>query len=79
MNNIYEIVRNFSGITDYDIFIKVGEAKFLFTPDFITNHKKTFVSIKPIDILTDYDINTNTTIYMFICEGSTNMLKRLVK
>ena len=82
MNNIYEIVSGFSGVTNYDIFIKVGKAKFLFTPEFITNHKKTFTSIKSTDILTDYDISTNTTTYIFTCEDTKsiyNMLKRLVK
>jgi hypothetical protein len=80
--SISQIVSGFSGVTNYDIIIKVGKAKFRFTPEFIMNHKGSFVFVKPLDVVTDYDISTNTTTYIFTCEDTKsmhNMLKRLVK
>ena len=68
--SISQIVNGFSGTTNYNIIVRVGKAKFRFTPEFITRHKATFVFVKPIDVLTDYDISTNTTTYMFICDDT---------
>ena len=71
--SISQIVSGFSGITNYDIIIRIGNAEMHFTPETIIRHKATFVFVKPVDVLTDYDISTNTTTYMFICDDTPSM------
>ncbi len=77
--SISQIVSGFSGTTNYNIIIRVGKAKIRFTPEFITRHKATFVFIKPVDVLTDYDISTNTTTYLFVCDDTPSMRNMLEK
>ena len=77
--SISQIVSGFSGITNYDIIIRIGNAKMHFTPETIMEHKATFVFVKPVDVLTDYDISTNTTTYLFICEDTPSMRNMMEK
>lgn len=77
--SISQIVSGFSGVTNYDIIIRIGNAETHFTPETITRHKATFIFIKPVDVFTDYNISTNTTTYLFICDDTPSMRNMMEK
>ena len=77
--SISQIVSGFSGTTNYNIIVRIGNAEKHFTPETITKHKATFVFVKPENVLTQYDFKTNTTTYTFICEDTPAMRHMMEK